>query len=432
MLLGRALAVKPGDTDTLLNSARIETAAGDAATAAARLQGILADHPDNVPARMGLAQLALQANDLKGAATALEPLRKQDPKAVAPRLGLARIYMLDQRVDDATGVITELEKLTPGNAAVANAIGLLYLDSARYDEAAARFKRAIEIEGSNAQYWLNQARAQLALDRRSLARDSLEKAHAAQPDSITVIAALAMLDVRDGRPAAGAQRIAEMRKANPNDPSLLALEGDFYAANHDFEAASRSFDAAMSMRPSAAISVRAYQARRNGNLRDAAAPLENWVAKKPDDFPVQAVLAEAYMNGGQSRRAQAKYEFLVDNATPNAVILNNLAWIYYQANDARAESTAAKAFQMSPTNPSIADTYGWILVERGKVADGLKVIEKVQANAGPDVKYHYAAALARNGNVAAAKPLLKTLAESSDTSAAQADARRLLQELSTR
>jgi len=432
VLLGRALAVQPGDTDTLLNSARIETAAGDAATAAARLQGILASHPEHVPARMGLAQLALQANDLKGAATALEPLRKQDPKAIAPRLALARIYMLDQRVDDAAGVITELEKLTPGNAAVANAIGLLYLDSARYDEAAARFKKAIDIEATNAQYWMNQARAQLALDRRSLARESLEKAHAVRPDSVMVIASLAMLDVRDGRPAAGAQRIAEMRKAHPDDPSLLALEGDFYAANHDFEAASRSFDAAMSMRPSAAISVRAYQARRNGNLRDAAAPLESWVAKKPDDFPVQAVLAEAYMNGGQTRRAQAKYEFLVDNATPNAVILNNLAWLYYQANDARAESTAAKAFQMSPTNAAIADTYGWILVERGKVADGLKIIEKVQGNAGPDVKYHYAAALARSGNVNAAKPLLKTLAESSDTSTAQADARRLLQELSTR
>jgi predicted Zn-dependent protease len=114
------------------------------------------------------------------------------------------------------------------------------------------------------------------------------------------------------------------------------------------------------------------------------------------------------------------------------VILNNLAWLYYQANDARAESTAAKAFQMSPANPAIADTYGWILVERGKVADGLKILEKVQANAGADVKYHYAAALARSGNVSAAKPLLKTLAESSDASAAQADARRLLQELSTR
>ena len=430
-LLGRALAVQPGDATTLLNSARIESAAGDASTAAARLQGILAEHPDHVAARMGLAQLALQANDLRRAASVLEPLRAQDPKAVAPRLALARVYLLDRRVDDASGVITELDKLTTGNAVVTNAIGLLYLDSARYDEAATRFKRAIDIDGNNAEYWMNQARAQLALERRALARESLEKAHAVQPDSIMVVAALVMLDVRDGRPAAGAQRIAEMRKANPNDPSLLALEGDFYAANRDFEAASRAFDAALSIRPSAAISVRAYNARRGGNLRDAAAPLENWVAKKPDDFAVQAVLAEAYMTGGQARRAQAKYEFLVDNAAPNAVILNNLAWLYYLSNDGRAEATAAKAYQMSPTSPSIADTYGWILTERGKVAEGLKILKTAEAGGGPDVKFHYASALARSGKPDEARRLLKTLLESSQSFNTQADARRLLQELST-
>ena len=430
-LLGRALAVQPGDTTTLLNSARIESATGDASTAAARLQGILADHPDHVAARMGLAQLALQANDLRRAAGVLEPLRAHDPKAIAPRLALARVYLLDRRVDDASGVIAELEKLAAGNAAVINAIGLLYLDSARYDEAVSRFKQAIGIDGSNAQYWMNQARALLALDRRALARESLEKAHALQPDSIMVIAALVMLDVRDGRPAAGAQRIAEMRKANPNDASLLALEGDFYAANHDFEAASRAFDAALSMRPSAAISVRAYNARRSGNLRDAAEPLENWVAKKPDDYPVQAVLAQAYMNGGQARRAQAKYEFLVDNAAPNAVILNNLAWLYYLSNDGRAEATAAKAYKMSPTNPSIADTYGWILTERGQVAEGLKILKTAEAGGSPDVKYHYAAALARSGQPDEARRVLKILLESSQSFSTQADARRLMQELST-
>ncbi len=430
-LLGRALAVQPGDVTTLLNSARIEAAAGDASTAAARLQGILTDHPEHVAARMGLAQLALQANDPRRAATVLEPLRT-DPKAVVPRLALARVYMLDNRVADAAGVIAELEKLTSENAAVTNAIGLLYLDSARYDEAAARFKRAIDIDGKNPQYWMNHARALLALDRRALARESLEKARAVSPDSIMAVAALAMLDVRDGKPAAGAQRIAEMRKAHPHDPALLALEGDFYSANHDYEAASRAFDAALAMRPSAAISVRAYNARRSGNLRDAAAPLESWVAKKPDDFPVQAVLAEAYMQGGQVGRAQAKYEFLVDNATPNAVILNNLAWLYYESNDARAEATAAKAYRMNPTNPSIMDTYGWILTERGKVSDGLKILKDAQVNGDPDVKYHYAAALARSGNKDEARRLLKTLVEGTEASTTQADARRLLQELSTK
>lgn len=431
-LLGRALAVDPDDTATLLNSARIEAAAGNAATAAARLQGILKDHPDHVAARMGLAELALRASDFKGAAAALEPLRARDASALAPRLALARVYLLDGRAQDASGVLAELDKLATGNAAVVNAIGLLYLDSSRYDEAGARFKKATELDVKNAVYWLNLARTQLALDRRALARESLERALTAQPDSVSVVAALAMLDVRDGRPNAGAQRISNLRKAHPNDPSMLALEGDFYAAIREYEAASRAFDAALKLRPSAAISVRAFTARRDGRLRDATAPLEAWVAKKPEDFAVQAVLAEAYAGGGQRRKAREKYEFIVDNAAPNAVVLNNLAWLYYEGQDPRAESTAARAYQLAPNNAFIADTYGWILVENDKVGEGLKILQPLEAKGNPDIKYHYAAALARNGDLNGARQRLKALLDTGESFDSQGDARRLLQELTRR
>jgi putative PEP-CTERM system TPR-repeat lipoprotein len=431
-LLGRALAQQPEDTETLLNSARIESAAGNAATAAARLQGILTTHPDNAVARMGLAELALRANDLRGAAAVLAPLRAGDPAAIGPRLALARVYLLDRRTEDAAGLLTELDKLAAGNAGVTNAIGLLYLDAGRYDEAGARFKKATDIDGNNAQYWLNQARTQLALDRRALARESLERARSIKPDSVIVVAALAMLDVRDGKPAAGAQRITALRKEHANEPALLALEGDFYAAIRDYESADRAFQAALKLRPTAAISVRAYNARRDGKLREATAPLEAWVSKKPDDFGVQAVLAEAYASGGQRRKATEKYEFVVENSAPNAVLLNNLAWLYYEAGDARAESTAARAYQLMPSNSSIADTYGWILVEGGKVAEGMKILEGIEAHAGPDVKYHYAAALARGGDKNGARQRLRALVDGSEPFNAQGDARRLLQELSGR
>lgn len=431
-LLGRALAAKPADPVTLINSARIELAAGNLAAASARLQGIIAAQPDHLQARMGLAEVALRANDLKAAATALEPLNKDGAASIEARLALARIYLLDRRPQDAAQVLAKVEQGAGGNAPVINAIGLLYLEAGRYDEAGAKFQKAIGLEGGNADYWLNQARVQLALERRVQARESLERARAARPDSAAVVAALAMLDIRDGRPAAGAQRIGALRKAHPDDPGLLALEGDFLAATRDYEGASRSFDAAIRLRPSRALSIRAYHARRDGRLRDATAPLESWVAKQPDDFVVQAVLAEAYVRGGQTRRAREKYEFIVEHAAPNAVVLNNLAWLYYETEDARAEATAEKAYRLQPSNPSIADTYGWILVERGKVADGLGILKTVEASGSPETRYHYAAALARSGDAAQARRVLEEVVETKEDFSAQGDARRLLKELSTR
>ena len=431
-LLGRALAENPAEADTLINSARVELAAGNLPAASVRLQGVIAVAPDNLQARMGLAEIAMRANDLRAAAAALEPLNKDGAAALEPRLALARIYLLDRRAQNAADLLAKVEQGAGRNAAVNNAIGLLYLEAGRYDEAGAQFQKAISLEGGNADYWLNQARVQLALERRVQARESLERARAARPDSATVIAALAMLDIRDGRPAAGAQRIAALRKARPDDPSLLALEGDFLAATRDYEGASRAFDAAIRLRPSRTLSIRAYHARRDGRLRDATAPLEAWVAKQPDDFLVQAVLAEAYVRGGQLRRARETYEFIVEHAAPNALVLNNLAWLYQETKDARAEATAEKAYRLQPGNAAIADTYGWILVESGKVADGLKILQPIQAEGGPEIRYHYAVALARSSDVAQARRVLEDVVASKEEFGAQGDARRLLKELSTR
>ncbi len=430
-LVGRALAVKADDAASMLNSARIEYAAGDMPAAKARLQGLLAAHPGYAAARMSLAEMAMRESDLAGAAAVIEPLRAGDPRAVEPRLALARIYLLGARQKDAGAVLVELDKLSAGNAAVGNAIGQLYLDAGRYDEAGAYFKKAIEMDRDNAQYWLNQARVQLALDRRVLARESLEHALARNPESAMIVAALTMLDLREGKAAAGAQRIAALRKARPEDPALLALEGDFHAANRDYAAASRAFDAALKIKPSAAVSVRAYLARRDGRLRDVTVPLEQWVEQQPDDFTVQSVLAEAYALGGQRRRAIEKYELIADKGPANPAVLNNLAWLYHEADDERATSIAQRAFEIDPANTEIADTYGWILVSEGRVDEGLKILKPIAEKGGPNIQFHYAAALARGGDVAGARERLKPLV-AGEPFAAQGDARRLLQELSTR
>jgi Tfp pilus assembly protein PilF len=181
--------------------------------------------------------------------------------------------------------------------------------------------------------------------------------------------------------------------------------------------------------PSAGLSVRAYQVRRDGRLGDVTAPLESWVAKQPDDFSVQAVLAEAYARGGQLLRARDKYEFIVEHVSANAVILNNLAWLYHETRDDRALGTAERAYRLMPTNVAIADTYGWILVERGKVAEGLAILRSAEANGGAEVKYHYAAALARSGDRLAARQRLERLLAGNEEFDSQGDARRLLQEL---
>lgn len=429
--LGKALALKPDDESTLLTAARLEFATGNLSAANARLEGIIAAHPQNTVARLALAELAVRTGDLPAAARSLEAVRKQDPKAIRPRLALARVYLLDKQTSQADALLREIEAIGAGRPEVLNAIGLLYLDAGRREEALSKFKATVAGDGSNANYWLNLARAQLALDRNALARESLEKARGVKPDSMAVVTALVMLDVREGKRDAALQRIAQLRKERPTDAAVSELEGDYYMQTQRYELAASAYDRAISQRPAGATALKASRARQLGHMTDTAAPLESWLSAHPDDLAMQVVLAEAYARGGKSAQAIEKYELAVSNGPANAVVLNNLAWLYYQARDPRAELTAARAYGLQSGNPAIADTYGWILVEKGKLAEGTEILKKAAASSGgnPDIEYHYAAALARAGQVEIARQTLTSLA-AREGFASQAEAKRLLQELS--
>ena len=95
--------------------------------------------------------------------------------------------------------------------------------------------------------------------------------------------------------------------------------------------------------------------------------------------------------------------------------LNNVAWIYAELNDPKGVKYGKAAFDLAPSNPSIADTYGWALVKAGQTQKGLNILQQasVQAPTVGDIKYHVAYAYHKLGKnkeaVIELKYLLKTV-----------------------
>jgi predicted Zn-dependent protease len=143
------------------------------------------------------------------------------------------------------------------------------------------------------------------------------------------------------------------------------------------------------------------------------------------------VYAESLVAGGQADRAIAQYELLARDERSNAMVLNNLAWLYHEAGDSRAEATAKRAYDGAPRNGAIADTYGWILVQSGKVAPGLPILEQAvkDAGSGPEVHYHYAVALANAGQRDKARAELLSLTSRTQSFESFPKAQQLLAEL---
>lgn len=430
-LLARSAAKDPKNVTTLLTQARLELAAGGQKAAAEALERVLAVDPGNNTAKLLQVEIAGRAGDFVKAAERLEDIRAADANAVEPRLALARLYLQQKKTPQADVVVNELRTRAQNEAPVAAAVGRYYMDAGRFEEALSWFRVASQKKSSDATYAWNVARAQLALGNNLAARETLQTSLKANPDSIPTSAALIMLDLREGQHDAAVARVAELRKASPLDASVAMLEGDVAMTLKSYKEAAQAYGTALKLAPSAAAAVRAVRAGQQSGLPDATAPLEAWLQRTPNDAPARMILAEAYAVAGQRDRAILQYEQLALDEKANPTALNNLAWLYHERDDKRAVGTAKRAYTAAPEIAAIADTYGWILVKGGDVKQGLAILQKVAVDpkAPPDIRYHYAAALAQDGQRDAARRELQALIGSPTNFASAADARKLLDDL---
>ena len=271
----------------------------------------------------------------------------------------------------------------------------------------------------------------LAQGRNDEARSRLEAVARIRKNAPEPVVYLAGLDSAAKRYDQALARVAAFEQAGGAAFIADEIRGDvFLAAGRQAEALA-SFQKAAAVRPSAGLAIKILRTGRATGLSNPEASLLDWLDRNPDDHGARIALAESYHLAGDRRAAIREYERL-STAAPSPAIRNNLAWLYYEVGDTRAEDLARLAYEAAPTEAAIADTYGWILVENGKVKEGLGVMEDALKGLpqNPDVRYHHAAALARDGQKKAAADALRSLLAESQAFASRAEAQALLDKLS--
>lgn len=429
-VLEDARKLEPNAAATLVTLARVERAADRSTEAMQAAQAAVKADPSNVTARLMVADLAARAGDLDAAVTQLEEVRARDAQAIAPRLALAKLYLQGRKMREADSILRELEKPALSNAGVANAMGEVYRDVGRVDEALRWFREAARQDSDDPEPALNVARMQLAKGD-PLARESLETLIRNHPDYLPAATELVLLDLRQGRAESARARVQKLKATHPNDVRVVLLEGEAAMSAKSYAEAAAAFESAAKSAPSGALAIALHRARRLGDLPRANEPLLAWLDRSPNDVAVRLVLAQSLEASGDTARAIEHYEILSQDSTPSPIALNNLAWLYHQRGDGRARTLAERAHQAAPGNPAIADTYGWILVQSGAAQQGLPILEQAaSASSGqPDIRYHYAVALAKVGNVEAARRELTELLRTKGQYSVFPEAQKLLADL---
>ena len=380
---------------------------------------------------MAKATLELTAGDVSAAEKAVRQAASLEAKDPGIQLALAQVLFTRNDLAGGRSAIEAAMKSAPARGDLANAAGQLLMDAQRFDEALVHFRRAAELDTRNAGYWLNVSRAQVALDQPQAAKESIDAALKARPNWVEAESMRVMLDLRSGGHSAALARARDLRRKNPSSQTAAVLEGDVQMAGKQYKDAAKVYAEAERLRPAAALAVKLHTALRLGAQPKAAEPLERWLERRPNDSNVRLVLAQYYMGGGQYREATGEYEQIVRESAANPAVLNNLAWLYDVSGREEAEATARRAHELAPTNPAIADTYGWILLRKKKVTQALPLLESAARAIpkDPTIQYHYSAALAQAGRQDEARELLARIVDEKHEFADRPAAERLLQDL---
>jgi len=429
----QALELDPASFAATLSLAQLDVVEKKPEAARQRFQALLAKDKTNVPAMMGLAGVAAATGQESEYVAWLEKAAQTGPSAVKPRILLANYYLKKNEVQKALTIAREAQTASPYDALALDMLGTAQLAAGEQESALITYgKLAIAIPTNPiAHYKL--ATAQVAAQNFDAAKVSLKKALALKPDYLDAKTLLASAELKTGRYQEAMNIAQQIQKQQPESPAGFAVQGDVLMAQKQFAPALKAYEKALAVdNNSGQLVVKVHQAlREGGNGKEADARLVQWLKDHPGDVPVRGYLASSYLSTAQNKQAIEQYQVVLQNDPKNGLALNNLAWLYQQEKDPRALATAEQAYLLKPDSSTIMDTLGWILVEQGDAARGLKLLkaasEKAPASTG--IRYHWAAALAKSGDRAAARRELGDLLTKNKNFPERQEAQELLRQL---
>ena len=416
-----------------LNLARLARAEGHMASAQAQYRTVLEQFPHHAIAALELTDLLLREGNHEEALDHIRRILETDPLLFqAHELRLKAMFAKREDPGEIRTSLYDLTKTFPDEARASLVAGKGYRQLGDLADAKVQFRRTVETARLDTDLLFKTANQQFGIGDNSGALWSLTKAEQASPKhkGVGVLKAAVLTELENFR--AAEQAIQALYDNHGAKADILTVHGDFYMARKQHVAAVDVYHQAFELVPSRKTIRTSFRAMVvAGDIARATTLMESWIAEHPRDFGSKHLYAQMLVREKEWVKAQAIYEGLMADGIEDAVLLNNLATSYQYLGDDRALPIAEAAYKKAPGNPSIIDTYGWILTENGKVDEGLALLREAYARAStsPEIRYHIGLALARLGrDEEAAEEVEAALAESYSFPAVEA-ARALLDKL---
>jgi tetratricopeptide (TPR) repeat protein len=392
------------------------------------LENVFGRDPEYIEGRRLQGDVLLAKGDTKKAAEVFERLDQTYPDAPFVKYKLARAYLVNNNInqaklaleqavsinpdyDDAvqllagvnlaTGhgeaVIEPLTRLLRRRPDLSNAALVLagaYNSLERFDDAAVVLQEQARLTPQDPQPEIALGQTLRQAKRNDEARRAFEKAAEIAPDNLFPVDQLVDLDLLDKHFDAARQRIRRQFQKAPDLPAAHFFEGKILAAEGKWDSAEAELQRTLQLDPNFSsaydLLVQTYLA--TNKLPQAVSQLQGLLSTNLNKTPTLMTLALVYERMKDFPKARDAYEKLL-STNPNFVpVLNNLAYLYTERlnNLDKAYDLARKARELQGQDPTVGDTFGWVLYKRGDYQQALTILQESAGKAAdnPEVQFH--------------------------------------------
>jgi len=435
--------------------ARASYAAGDAKAAAAAARDTLAQNPNHVGARILLARISSTSRSAEAEALAMLSSIAKSPSLASPdelvnaQTLLGDIHLTRSRMSQAEAAYGEALKINPKAARALNGLGDALYRAGRFSEAQARFEASTQADPDDLSAKIGVAKSKLALERvddasanlkklrdtypgsvqvaywfgraqeaagnRPLAetvyRDVLKTPNA-DPQTVDVYIALALLQNQQGRNDDAQKTLADARAKLPDAPGIHKALGDVLLSQGRYPQATAEFRQALAL-DGEDLGARfrlGVALRRDGKFEEAGKTFEA-VAGVDKEYPGLALERGLLFEGsGRTEEALKEYEGALAKAPRDPDLMLRVGCGKVSAGRAKqAEELLRKVLSDRPNSAETNHCLGRaLLIEGTRLAEALRLLERAVELDANRAEYQLYAGWAANeaGNVPKAERAL--------------------------
>ena len=417
-----------------INLAKLDRREGKFADADKRLASLLGKKPNDAQLMVEMGRVAVAKGDHKGALKWARDAAQIDSKSFDIAKFLIEQLIRDHNFTDAYNVVLAQLQEHPDNLFVLEMQARVLAGQNKVDDLRSVLKKMVGLASFDIDWLKRIAAVQRAAGLLEDARYALLKATGAETHDRDAEAALAEVELALDHRDAAAELATKITKNFANDPVGFALLGDIALRNGDPAGAVTAYGKALAFTPeNPALILKQHNALR-GTKDNAAAEkiLRDWLSKKPDALWAEGALAEHFLATGNYAKSKQYFAAYLAKKPDDSAVLNNVAWLHIKTKEyAKAKDFASKAYKLNPEDAGIGDTLGWALINLSELDDGLRYLREARARAAavPEIHYHLAVALQRQGRTKEALVELNEALRSPRDFDGKADAQQLLGKL---